>query len=249
MTYARRYENVTTSTATRPAVILRRVSTEEQGKTGHGLDAQLHTCEQWIRDKGWANTAVFTEVVSGFSKPLAKRPAALQAIDLCKRESGILVVAKGDRLSRRMMERLETIERSQKEGWYVFMCDLPEADPTTAAGWMMQAMFAMLAEYERRIISERTSDALHSLIRSGGKVGRRTEVDPAAVAHATTLRDSGMTWVEVTAAMNTSPFSPPRSNRWNRDTVRHMVLGVPWGKVTRKIMAEQQSLDSEASDT
>jgi len=83
-----------TTTTDQPAVILRRVSTDEQGKSGHGLDAQLHTCEQWITDKGWRNIAVFTEVVSGFSKPLAKRNAGVDAIDLGKRESGILVLAK-----------------------------------------------------------------------------------------------------------------------------------------------------------
>lgn len=237
---------MTQSTTTdRPAVVLRRVSTDEQGKSGHGLDAQLHTCDQWITDKGWTNIAVFTEVVSGFSKPLTKRPAAIDAIDLCRRESGILVVAKGDRLSRRMIERLETIERSQKEGWFVFMCDLPEADPTTAGGWMMQAMFAMLAEYERRIISERTSDALHALIRSGGKVGRPSEVDPAAVAEAITLHDNGYSMTAIAAELDALGYKPPRGAKWNRNTVRHMVTGTSWGKVTRRIKAEQQALDNE----
>ena len=232
-----------TTTTNQPAVILRRVSTEEQGKSGHGLDAQLHTCEQWCSDKGWNNIAVFTEVVSGFSKPLAKRTAATAAIELCRRESGILVVAKGDRLSRRMIERLETIERSQKEGWYVFMCDLPEADPTTAGGWMMQAMFAMLAEYERRIISERTSDALHAIIRAGGSVGRRKEVDPSAVAEAITLHEGGMSMSTIASELDRMGYKPPRSAKWSRNTVRHMVTGEAWGKVTRTMRAEQQALD------
>lgn len=233
-----------TGTMNPPAVVLRRVSTDEQGKSGHGLDAQLHTCEQAIADKGWEHIAVFTEVVSGFSKPLAKRQAALDAIELCRQESGILVVSKGDRLSRRMMERLETIERSQKEGWFVFMCDLPEADPTTASGWMMQAMFAMLAEYERRIISERTKDALHALIRSGGSVGRPPEVSNAARAAATFMFEQcDMNWTEIARALDADGYTPPRGTKWNRNTVRHMVLGIPWGSVTRRIQAEQQALD------
>lgn len=225
------------------AVILRRVSTDEQGKSGLGLDAQLHTCEGAIAQRGWESIAVFTEVVSAFTKPLAKRPAALDAIELARSTSGLLVVAKGDRLSRRMVERLELIERSQKEGWGVFLCDLPEADPTTAGGWLMQTMFAMLAEYERRIISERTSDAMRALIRAGGKVGRPREVDPAAVATATNLRAEGHGWTEIAAALDALGISPPRGEKWNRNTVRHMVTGESWGKVTREIR-RAESLDS-----
>lgn len=227
------------------AVVLRRVSTEEQGRSGLGLDAQLHTCEAAMNQRGWEHIAVFTEVVSGFTKPLAKRPAALDAIQLARSVSGLLVVSKGDRLSRRMVERLELIERSQREGWGIFLCDLPEADPTTAGGWLMQSMFAMLAEYERRIISERTSDAMHALIRAGGKVGRPSEVDPEAVAVATTYRDAGMGWTEIATRLDTDGYSPPRGGKWNRNTVRHMVTGVPWGKVTRAIRAE--ALDTEAA--
>ena len=233
------------ATLTGKAVVLRRVSTEEQGKSGLGLDAQLRTCEEAINQRGWEHLAVFTEVVSGFTKPLAKRPAALDAIALARRNSGLLVVAKGDRLSRRMVERLELIERSQREGWGIFLCDLPEADPTTAGGWLMQSMFAMLAEYERRIISERTSDAMHALIRAGGKVGRPREVAPDAVASARVYRDSGMGWTEIARQLDSDGFTPPRGVRWNRNTVRHMVTGVSWGKVTRGIEAERLSLDTE----
>jgi DNA invertase Pin-like site-specific DNA recombinase len=217
------------------AVVLRRVSTEDQGKSGLGLDAQLHTCDEAISKRGWDSIAVFTEVMSAFTKPLAKRPAALDAIDLVRSTNGILVVAKGDRLSRRMKERLELIEQSQDEGWGIFLCDLPEADPTTAGGWLMQSMFAMLAEYERRIISERTSDAMHALIRAGGKVGRPRETDAGAAARATVLRDAGMGWTAIARVLDAEGFTPPRGALWNRNTVRHMVTGDSWGKVTRQL--------------
>lgn len=219
-------------------MILRRVSTEEQGDTRNGLDAQLHTCEQEIARRGWNTVAVFTEVVSGFSVPMHKRDALVQAIELCKTSGSILVCAKGDRLSRRLTERLELIEVSHKEGWAVFLCDLPEADPTTAAGWMMQAMMGMLAEYERRIISERTRDAMAVLIRKGKHVGRPREVDPQAVAYATSLRDEGYNWTEIAAALDDAGYAPPRSSTWDRRTVRHMVTGDSWGKVTRRIQGE-----------
>lgn len=231
------------------AIVLRRVSTEEQGRSGLGLDAQLRTCEEAINQRGWEHLAVFTEVVSGFTKPLAKRPAALDAIDLARRTRGLLVVAKGDRLSRRMVERLELIERSQREGWGIFLCDLPEADPTTAGGWLMQSMFAMLAEYERRIISERTSDAMQALIRAGGKVGRPRETDPAAVAAASVYRSRGWGWTAIARQLDADGFTPPRGSSWNRNTVRHMVTGDSWGKVTRRIEAERLPLDSGDAGT
>lgn len=220
------------------AVILRRVSTEEQGDSRNGLDAQLHTCEQEIARRGWESVAVFTEVVSGFSVPMHKRDGLMQAINLCKTSGHILVCAKGDRLSRRLTERLELMEVSHKEGWAVFLCDLPEADPTTAAGWMMQTMMGMLAEYERRIISERTRDAMAALIRRGKHVGRPREVDPAAVSYATYLREDGRNWTEIALALDDAGFVPPRAATWDRRTVRHMVTGESWGKVTKQIQRE-----------
>jgi DNA invertase Pin-like site-specific DNA recombinase len=220
------------------AVILRRVSTEEQGDSRNGLDAQLHTCEQEIARRGWDSVAVFTEVVSGFSVPMHKRNGLMQAIDLCRTSGHILVCAKGDRLSRRLTERLELMEVSHKEGWAVFLCDLPEADPTTAAGWMMQTMMGMLAEYERRIISERTRDAMAALIRRGKHVGRPREVDPAAVSYATYLREDGRNWTEIALALDDAGFAPPRAATWDRRTVRHMVTGESWGRVTKQIQRE-----------
>lgn len=216
------------------------MSTEEQGDSRNGLDAQLHTCEQEIARRGWETLAVFTEVVSGFSVPMHKRNGLVQAIELCRTSGAILVCAKGDRLSRRLTERLELMEVSHREGWAVFLCDLPEADPTTAAGWMMQTMMGMLAEYERRIISERTRDAMAVLIRKGKHVGRPREVDPAAVAYASDLRDDGHNWTEIAAALDRAGYKPPRSVRWDRRTVRHMVTGESWGTVTKRIQREQE---------
>jgi len=224
--------------STKTAVILRRVSTEEQGDSRNGLDAQLHTCEQEIARRGWTSVAVFTEVVSGFSVPMHKRDALVQAIELCRTSGHILVCAKGDRLSRRLTERLSLMEVSHKEGWAIFLCDLPEADPTTAAGWMMQTMMGMLAEYERRIISERTRDAMAALIRRGQQVGRPREVDPVAVAYASDLRDDGHNWTEIAGMLDAAGYAPPRASRWDRRTVRHMVTGESWGSVTKRIQAE-----------
>jgi len=225
------------------AVILRRVSTQEQGDSRNGLDAQLHTCDKEIAIRGWTTIAVFTEVVSGFIVPMHKRDGLNAAIDLCKTSGAVLVCAKGDRLSRRLTERLELMESSHKEGWAVFLCDLPEADPTTAAGWMMQTMMGMLAEYERRIISERTSDAMAVLIRRGVHIGRPHEVDPAAVAFATDLRDDGYGWTTIARELDTAGYTPPRAATWGRATVRHMVTGESWGKVTKRIRAEAAVVD------
>ena len=103
----------------------------------------------------------------------------------------------------------------------------------------MQAMFAALAEYERRIISERTKNAMAAMIRAGKQVGRPTEVDPAAVEYAQDLRDLGYSWTAIASELDAAGYTPPRAARWNRQTVRHMVTGEPWGAVTRRIRAEQ----------
>ena len=124
-----------------------RVSTQKQGQSGLGLEAQRRTVEQFCREGEIISE--FTDVESGKNNA---RPELMKAIAHAKRHGALLVIAKLDRLSRNVYFISSLLESKV----HFKACDLPEADHFTVH------LFAALAEKERKMISERTRSALES---------------------------------------------------------------------------------------
>lgn len=141
-----------------------RVSTDRQGASGLGLEAQRDAITRYLNGGKWSLIGEFTEIESGTRKRLAKRPMLESAIKLCKRERATLVVAKLDRLARDVQFISELLNSQIK-----FICaDAPEADRT------FLQMMSVFAEYEGRRIGERTKAALAQLKKQGKKLGSPT---------------------------------------------------------------------------
>ena len=100
---------------TTPAVIYRRVSTDEQAASGLGLEAQYDACENHAATRGWHPVAVVTDAGVSGSVPLAARPAGAQAVEMAKALGAILLVAKMDRLGRDAVDRLTTLRSAADE--------------------------------------------------------------------------------------------------------------------------------------
>jgi DNA invertase Pin-like site-specific DNA recombinase len=133
-----------------------RVSTDRQGKSGLGLDAQRAAVAKHI---GQAElVAEFTEVESGRKND---REQLAHALSLAKRTKAILVIAKLDRLAR----NVHFISGLLESGVPFVCADMPEADRT------FLQMMAVFAEWEARKISERTKAALAQVKAQGRKLG------------------------------------------------------------------------------
>ena len=148
-----------------------RVSTDRQGASGLGLQAQRDAIHNYLNGGRWSLIGEFTEIESGTRKRLSKRPMLESAVKLCKRERATLIVAKLDRLARDVQFISELLNSQVK-----FICaDAPEADRT------FLQMMSVFAEYEGRRIGERTKAALHQLKKQGKKLGSPTpEIGSAA---------------------------------------------------------------------
>ena len=155
-------------------VTYKRVSTKEQGRSGLGLDAQERDIRIYLRtysEEPWEVIGEFVEVHSGSDND---RPELTAAIDLAKKVGAILLVAKLDRLSRRVAMIANLMEDKKLD---FKVAQLPSADK------MQLHIYAMLAEKERDFISERTKAALREAKARGTKLGglrdktmRRNEV-------------------------------------------------------------------------
>jgi DNA invertase Pin-like site-specific DNA recombinase len=135
-----------------------RVSTDKQGRSGLGLQAQRETIANYLRSTGGEAIAEFVEVESG---KLNARPQLAAAMYRAKVTGAKLLIAKFDRLSRNVAFTAALQESAVK-----FVCaDMPEANDLTVH------LLAAMAQHERKMISERTKAALAAAKRKGTKLG------------------------------------------------------------------------------
>lgn len=135
-----------------------RVSTQQQGKSGLGLDAQRAAVEAFAGKV----SAEFVEVETGKgSAPLAKRPQLREALAMCRKTGATLVIAKLDRLAR----NVHFVTGLMESGVEFVAADMPKANK------VMLQMHAVMSEWERDQISERTKAALAAAKARGTVLG------------------------------------------------------------------------------
>lgn len=126
-----------------------RVSTQKQGLSGLGIEAQEEAVKQHIQATGAKLVAEFVEVESG-RKTDKQRPELARALEACKKHKAVLVVAKLDRLARNVFFISGLMEAKVK----FLALDMPQANELTLH------VMAAFAEHEAKRISERTKAAL-----------------------------------------------------------------------------------------
>lgn len=197
-----------------------RVSTEEQALSGAGLAAQRATIEAEATRRGWTIVAWFAdEGISG--KAIANRPGLADAITAVEaRTAGALVVAKLDRLSRSVSDASGLLDRAAKAGWRVFSADLA-IDTTTPAGEAAAAMMIVFSQLERRLISQRTKDALAVKKAAGVRLGRPTSLPAEVVARIVTDHTAGESLGAIGRALTDEQVPTAQGGvRWYPATVR-----------------------------
>lgn len=130
----------------------------KQGQSGLGLDAQKAAVANYLSNAGSDSLEEYTEIESGKS---SRRPVLARVLRHCKLTGATLVIAKLDRLSR----DIEFIANLQKSKVLFTCCDMPEANTMTIG------MMAVMAQYERELISQRTKDGLKAAKARGVVLG------------------------------------------------------------------------------
>jgi DNA invertase Pin-like site-specific DNA recombinase len=133
-----------------------RVSTDEQGASGLGLEAQRAAISAECERRGWRLARIEEDVSSGTKLDRPGLNAAVEAV--ASGEVKGLVVAKLDRLSRSVAHFSSLLEPFRAKGWGLVILDLG-IDTTSVMGEAMATMAATFAQVERRCIGERTKEA------------------------------------------------------------------------------------------
>jgi len=146
-----------------------RVSTGQQVESGAGLDAQRATLEAEATRRGWMLEIVTDAGLTGTNM---RRPALADALDRLDRgEADVLVSAKLDRVSRSVADFARLLERANTRGWRLVLLDLG-VDTSTAAGEFVANTIANSAQYEGRLIGQRTREGLAAKRAAGVRLGR-----------------------------------------------------------------------------
>lgn len=136
-----------------------RVSTDKQGISGHGIEAQRTAIASYLNGGQWELLQEYTEVESGKKDD---RPKLQEALRLCKLTGATLIIAKLDRLSRDP----DFIGMMMKSDVDFIACDMPTANKVTIR------FMSAIAEHEREMISQRTKVALEAAKTRGIKLGK-----------------------------------------------------------------------------
>jgi DNA invertase Pin-like site-specific DNA recombinase len=206
-----------------------RVSTAEQGRSGLGLQAQRRDIKLFLANYSEVPHEIigeFTDVLSGADND---RPELAKAIDLAKRSKATLLVAKLDRLSRKV-SFISTLMDDPKLSLRV--AQMPSADK------FQLHVYAALAEQERDFISKRTKAALAEAKARGQKLGgmrdatmkRNAVVKANAKSRAESviglvqpLRDTGRTLREIAQHLDAAGVRTARGGRWSASQVKRVL--------------------------
>lgn len=203
-----------------------RVSTDRQGRSGLGLDAQRQAVRLFLDGRGEL-VSEYTEVESGKK---VDRPELENALAECRKRKAKLVIAKLDRLAR----NVHFISGLMESGVDFVAVDMPEATRLTIH------IIAAVAEHEREMISKRTKEALAVAKRRGTRLGNpypgpslergRITITAHLDAHRERiapmirqLRGEGRTLRAIAAEMNAKGIPTARGREWQAETVANVL--------------------------
>jgi len=227
------------------AVAYLRVSTDRQGRSGLGLEAQRETIARFAEREGIELIAEFVEVETGKgADALDRRPVLAEALATAKRaKAGTrqdcpIIVAKLDRLSRDV-HFISGLMLGHKTPFIVAELGV-NTDP------FILHLYASFAEQERKIISARTKAALAIRKAQGVQLGNRTNLAEAQAKGGQAVREtadafaanvlpiiqqvkaSGITsYNAIAVALNDRGVKTARGGTWAAATVRNVVLRSP----------------------
>lgn len=210
-------------------VIYRRVSTEDQGKSGLGLEAQNRDISLFLENFSEEPFEVIGEFEDHLSGKYDNRPRLAEALGLVRKTGAELLVAKLDRLSRKVSFIATLMDDSKVK---LRVASMPYADK------FQLHIYAALAEQEREFISARTKAALAEAKSKGKKLGglrpkteaRNNAVQANAKARADRvagvvqpLRAQGASLREIAETLNTSGVPTARGGKWQASQVKRVL--------------------------
>ncbi len=205
-------------------IVYTRVSTEEQARDGVSLEAQRDLAQKWV-DLNCPKAEVHFAADEGMTgSKMARRPGLMDAIKKAETlPDAALVVYSLSRLSRSTQDTLWIAAKLEKNG-----CELvslsEKIDTTTAAGRMVFRMLAVLCEFERDQIAERTRAAIMQLRSKGKRFSRFEQYGEATEKRCYELRKLDLTYRQIATRMGMEGHETMTGAPWGATMCRRLAL-------------------------
>jgi DNA invertase Pin-like site-specific DNA recombinase len=203
-----------------------RVSTDEQAASGAGLEAQRAAITAEADRRGWTVVGWHSDEGISGGKGVAHRPGLAAAIDAVESgEAAGLLAAKLDRVSRSVLDTAALMEQARRGGWELVTCDLA-IDTSTPAGEATASMMAVFSQLERRLISQRTREALAVKRAQGVRLGRPSTLPAEVVARIVADKAAGASLRTIAAALTVEGVATAQGGaKWYASTVKAVLDG------------------------
>lgn len=217
--YDLRMTTTTRGSRTRPlALAYVRVSTSEQAGEGANLVAQRAILAAEAQRRGWDVAIVADEGYS--AKTVDGRPGLVSALDqLDGGKADVLLVVRVDRLSRSVSDFAALMTRAQRRKWSLVALDLG-VDTSTPAGDLMAHVLASVAQYERKIIGQRTREGMAQRRAEGAHLGRPPALPEEVVRRVIAAHDTGTSLAGIARELVDDGVPTARGGKWHAATVR-----------------------------
>lgn len=194
-----------------------RVSTDEQARNGHSLDAQRAAIQEHADQKGWTIEWREDRGRSGAQV----NPGLREALELLRTgQADALVVTKTDRIARSVLHAADIAAAAEAQGWPIVILDLG-LDMSTPSGRAMFNMLATFAEFERELISQRTKDGLAVAREKGKRLGRPSAIPSAVRRRIVREREAGRSFALIALDLSTDGILTPTGRAvWSESVVR-----------------------------
>lgn len=201
-----------------------RVSTDQQAKSGGGIGAQRMAIEMYCAAHEWADVE-WIEDPAWSAKDL-DRPELTQALKrLSVGEADVLIASKLDRVSRSVHDFSGLLKRAEADGWRLVLIDIG-VDTSTPAGELVATNIAGVAQYERRIISQRTRDALAAKQAAGVRLGRPSVLPDDVVRRIVAERGAGAGLRVIAEGLTRDGVPTARGGpKWSTSSVQAVLAG------------------------
>jgi DNA invertase Pin-like site-specific DNA recombinase len=200
-----------------------RVSSAEQEANGHGLDAQSAQIRSECERRGYEIIEIYSDTGSG--KDMCRESLSEALCGLARGEAEGLVVAKLDRLTRSLIDFAVLLEWFERADVSLVALDF-DLDTSTHTGELVAHIIAAVAQWERRAIGQRTSDAMAQMRARGLPLGPPAVADrPQLAARIRQMRDSGMSLSAICADLDAAGIPTLRGARQWRKSALQAVLG------------------------
>jgi DNA invertase Pin-like site-specific DNA recombinase len=200
-----------------------RVSSDSQGESGAGLEAQRAAIEGECSRRGWVLERIEEDVAS--AKTTNGRPGLERALASCRSgDVSGLVVSKLDRVTRSVVDLGRMIERAKREGWNLVALDFG-LDLSTPQGKLVANVLVSVSEWEREIIGQRTREALAVKRAQGVRLGRPRTVPESVRRRIRVLHEAGRSYAGIARMLDEEGVATGQGGRWHANSVRRIVVG------------------------